>query len=479
MAQTVSDTRKAAARVAKVLVAKNRAEEAVAILAAWAAVGPNDAEGQELLGEALQIDSRAALAKMTFERMEGITGDHAALESAIAKYGARRGREAREGADPSGFRRAQLGFNNEIKYKGKVFHVQTEDSGLDKPHVITHLFADGGRIIRSFKRSYTDKVENADVAAFVKALMKGQHMEMVLELRDGKLDGILEGKEQGGKMFVLEAPPKVDIQRLGKGKKSPESEARAATAAAAAATPEATAVAAPAAAAPAAAAPAPAAAQPAKSRFRVHVLRSMSQGGPDVYEPVGDEVIIGAEGAVALPGDRFCHPREAIFRWREDRLWLDDLDGGNGVFLRIKKARRARHRRRVHRRRPAPANRQDAELQRRRRDRARPISTRRRVRVSSFRVVQIFEGGAEGGCILARGTTLHIGSGYNDMIIRADPLVSEHHCLLEEQAGAIILTDLGNRSTGVFVRIRGTQELPHGDEIIVGRSRLLLDTKAS
>jgi hypothetical protein len=471
MAQTVSDTRKAAARVAKVLVAKNRAEEAVAILAAWAAVGPNDAEGQELLGEALQIDSRAALAKMTFERMEGIQGDHAALEAAIAKYGPDEVDKLEKELTRPVFRRAQLGFNNEIKYKGKVFHVQTEDSGLDKPHVITHLFADGGRIIRSFKRTYAEKVEAADVATQVKALMKGQHMEMVLELRDGKLDGILEGKEPGGKMSVLEAPPKVDIQRLGKGKKSPESEARP-----------------PAAATAPAGAPAPAAAPPAapiaqvprpgaKSRFRVHVLRSMSQGGPDVYEPIGDEALIGAEGAVALPGDRFCHPREAIFRWREDRLWLDDLDGGNGVFLRIKKAvelaigdefivgdqllRIDKVPTFNHTPGPGPT-----------------YCYSSPVRVSSFRVLQIFEGGAEGGCILARGTTLYIGSGYNDMIIRADPLVSEHHCLLDEQAGAIILTDLGSK-TGVFVRIRGTQELHHGDEIMIGRSRLLLDTKVS
>ena len=45
------------------------------------------------------------------------------------------------------FRRAQMGFNNNIKFRDTVFHVQTEDSGLDAPHVITHLFADGGRTL--------------------------------------------------------------------------------------------------------------------------------------------------------------------------------------------------------------------------------------------------------------------------------------------------------------------------------------------
>ena len=50
----------------------------------------NDAEGQALLAEALRIDPNSALAKMAFERMEGVSppGDpaHAPLDQAIAKY---------------------------------------------------------------------------------------------------------------------------------------------------------------------------------------------------------------------------------------------------------------------------------------------------------------------------------------------------------------------------------------------------------
>ena len=43
-----------------------------------------------------------------------------------------------------------------------------------------------------------------------------------------------------------------------------------------------------------------------------------------------------------------------------------------------------------------------------------------------------------------------------------------------EQAGSIVLSDLGSR-TGVFVRIKGEQELIPGDEIIVGRTRMQLE----
>jgi hypothetical protein len=470
MTESVIDTRRAAAKVAKVLVAKNRTAEAVSVLCAWAVAGPNDAEGQALLADALQFDSRAEIAKMAFERMEGIVGQHGPLEAALAKYTAEEIAKLDKELTKPGFRRAQLGFNNDLKYKGRVFHVQTEDSGLDKPHVITHLFADGGRIIRSFKRSYTEHVEDKDVAVFVKTLMKGQHMEMVLALREGKFDGIVEGRESGG-MLVLTEPPAVDIQRLGnKGARGgPASKREGAPAAATPAPLPAAGTSIP---SPAAATPAAPAAKP---RFKLHVLRSMSAAAPDVYAPSGDEAIIGAEGAIALPGDPFCHPREAAFRFREEKLWLDDLDGGNGVFLRI--------------RRPVELAIGDEFIVGDQLLRIDKVPTFNHtpgpgptycysspVRVSSFRVLQIFEGGSEGGCILARGTTLYIGSGYNDMIIRGDALVSEHHCLLDEQAGAIILTDLGSK-TGVFVRVHGQQELHHGDEIMIGRSRLLLDTK--
>jgi predicted component of type VI protein secretion system len=76
--------------------------------------------------------------------------------------------------------------------------------------------------------------------------------------------------------------------------------------------------------------------------------------------------------------------------------------------------------------------------------------------------------------VVARGSSIVVGSTLGDMILRGDPLVSDQHCLVEEQAGAIVLTDLASR-TGVFVRIRGEQELRHGDELLVGRTRLAVD----
>lgn len=445
MSSEFSEARASAAKVAPWLVDKGRPDDAVGLLAAWAAAGPNDAEGQNLLAEALRIDPSARVAQLAFERMEGIAGDHTLLDQTIAYWSRDAlGKLEAEMRRPN-FRRAQMGFNNNIKYKGAVYHVQTEDSGLDQPHIITHLFADGGRVIKSHKRSYAEHVNRGDVAEFVRELMKAQHMEMVLALRETRFDAVIEGREIGG-ITVLTEPPNVDVKKLAKKKE---------------AAPEAPKV--------APSAPPPAT---AVSHFTLHVLRSLS-GGPERYSPPGEKAIIGSAGEIQLPGEVFCHPKEAQLTWRDGHLLLEDLDGGNGVFLRIRTPVELEigdefligdQLLRVEKN-PVPDDGPDPH----------PTYFYSSPKwPSSFRVVQVYQGGALGASVVARGNTLQIGSAVGDLVFPDDPLVGEQHCLVEEQAGTVVLSDLGTR-TGVLVRIRGEQELAHGDEIVLGRTRLVVD----
>ena len=115
-----------------------------------------------------------------------------------------------------------LGYNNNIPYKGQVYHVQTEDSGSKRPHVITHLFADGGRIIKTRKTSYADLVGDGseDIADRVRSLMREQHKGMVISLRDGDLDHLIDpdpASPPDPKEVVEEmdaAPPSAPIELL-------------------------------------------------------------------------------------------------------------------------------------------------------------------------------------------------------------------------------------------------------------------------
>jgi pSer/pThr/pTyr-binding forkhead associated (FHA) protein len=464
MTQSIPETRDQALRVAKWLVDRSRPDEAVAVLSAWACV-LNDGPGQALLAEALRIDPSAPIAQMTFERMEGISGDHGALDVAMQHYTPEVLAQLEGEMRRPTFRRAQMGFNNNVKYQGQVFHVQTEDSGLDAPHIITHLFADGGRVIKSHKREYTSDVSRPDVATHVRGLMKGQHMEMVLHLREGRFDEVIAGRAVGG-MDLLKEPPNIDVRKLA----SKKQERAAAAQQVAGVTTGAMPVGNP------SASPPPAPLPESVSRFSLIVLRSLT-GGPERYDPVGDTALVGSGGAVTLPGERFCHAREAELTFREGRLWLSDLEGGNGVFLRIRTPVELEFGDEfilgdqlvVVDRNPVPDDGPDPD----------PTYFYSSPKwPSSFRVVQLFEGGVPGASVVARGNTLQIGSAVGDLVFATDPLVDPQHCIIEEQAGTMVLTDLGSR-TGVFVRIRGDQELVHGDELLIGRTRLVVDLSAS
>jgi len=85
-----------------------------------------------------------------------------------------------------------LGFNNNVRHRGRIFHIQTEDSGVKNPRIVTHLFADGGRIIKTTRTDYAEHVTRPDMQPFVRSLMKEQHKGMFMALRTGELDKLLE-----------------------------------------------------------------------------------------------------------------------------------------------------------------------------------------------------------------------------------------------------------------------------------------------
>jgi len=85
-----------------------------------------------------------------------------------------------------------LGFNNNVRHRGRIFHIQTEDSGVKFPRIVTHLFADGGRIVKTSRTDYTEHLPKPDMSAVVRSMMKEQHKAMFAALRGGDLDALLE-----------------------------------------------------------------------------------------------------------------------------------------------------------------------------------------------------------------------------------------------------------------------------------------------
>ena len=118
------------------------------------------------------------------------------------------------------FQSPQLGYNTNVRHHGDLFHIQTEDSGARHPHVITHLFADGGRIVASRKTSYAEFVGAEDCEERVKQLMRAQHKAMFIALRDGDFDDppASEAADDSEAEGIAEArpssPPAVLIQPI-------------------------------------------------------------------------------------------------------------------------------------------------------------------------------------------------------------------------------------------------------------------------
>ncbi|WP_303722162.1 hypothetical protein [Malonomonas rubra] len=80
-----------------------------------------------------------------------------------------------------------VGFNHNISYKGVGFHVQTEDSGLKSPHLVTLLYH-GGTIIASQKTVYADILNVDNLQQVVEDLAKEQHKGMLRRLTQGEFD---------------------------------------------------------------------------------------------------------------------------------------------------------------------------------------------------------------------------------------------------------------------------------------------------
>jgi hypothetical protein len=80
------------------------------------------------------------------------------------------------------------GFNTDVDYQDRVFHVQTEDKGLDNP-VVESLVYCGGEIIESQRNSYADLSEGGSYSEDeILMRMEAQHQAMIREIRNGRYD---------------------------------------------------------------------------------------------------------------------------------------------------------------------------------------------------------------------------------------------------------------------------------------------------
>ncbi len=77
------------------------------------------------------------------------------------------------------------GFNTDIDFEDRVFHVQTEDRGRSNPIIETLVYT-GGQIVCARKTSYSELLtEGGYSEAVVHDRMETQHRELIRDIREG------------------------------------------------------------------------------------------------------------------------------------------------------------------------------------------------------------------------------------------------------------------------------------------------------
>ena len=83
------------------------------------------------------------------------------------------------------------GFNTDIKHNEKVYHIQTEDKGLQNPYIESLVYV-GGEILASKKTSYAEQAGAGVDEKWIGSLMEQQHRTMIAAIKRGRFDVVAD-----------------------------------------------------------------------------------------------------------------------------------------------------------------------------------------------------------------------------------------------------------------------------------------------
>ncbi|MDH3253630.1 MAG: hypothetical protein OEM62_01465, partial [Acidobacteriota bacterium] len=79
------------------------------------------------------------------------------------------------------------GYNTDVRHRGLVFHVQTEDKGLQNPCVESLVYV-GGQILTRRQSEYARLLKEGEGKEAIASLMERQHRRTIAAIRAGKFD---------------------------------------------------------------------------------------------------------------------------------------------------------------------------------------------------------------------------------------------------------------------------------------------------
>jgi len=104
------------------------------------------------------------------------------------------------------------GFNTDIEYEGVVYHVQTEDKGLDSPVILSLVYA-GGAILASKRSPYEDLIREGFSDEALSERLKRQHRLICAAIYNGRLNDLKKMSGRDASVTTAEEPePTVPLE---------------------------------------------------------------------------------------------------------------------------------------------------------------------------------------------------------------------------------------------------------------------------
>lgn len=87
------------------------------------------------------------------------------------------------------------GFNTDVRYDGRIYHVQTEDRGHENP-VLESLVYIGGTIVAKKSTPYSEQLSNGATEEMIASLLKRQHQVMIAAIKAGRIEDLIRHSAQ-------------------------------------------------------------------------------------------------------------------------------------------------------------------------------------------------------------------------------------------------------------------------------------------
>ncbi len=87
---------------------------------------------------------------------------------------------------------SRIGLNHNIEVGGIPYHIQTEDLGPRVPQIVTHVFAEGGRVVKVARLDYSKHLGNPSLTKALPKVVRAHHRAVTRKLVANELDRLEE-----------------------------------------------------------------------------------------------------------------------------------------------------------------------------------------------------------------------------------------------------------------------------------------------